>query len=153
MFWQQLGNAGMIPGSYLGYFPLPSGPSETVGVNIPASRADANAGFSLFYVCATDVFFTPGCGHTLFYGAQSPTAEDNWTDFAMYPTLTALDAQRIDTKIDDGRPGTGSVTALPDFTYGGLFTPNCATTTNPDTAIYATTTTSGPQCSLIFSGI
>jgi prepilin-type N-terminal cleavage/methylation domain-containing protein len=157
LVWQHLSNAGLIQGSYtgdLGGMVLNS-PYITVGVNIPASRADANAGFSLSYLCPTSngalVFLPFACGHIFFYGAQSPVGNGNGADLNMYPTLTALDAQRIDQKIDDGSPATGSVTALPNGNGGWVqWAPNCTTTADPATSVY-NISTGGPQCSLMFS--
>jgi hypothetical protein len=38
---------------------------------------------------------------------------DSWEDIPLWAILTAADAQRIDLKMDDGKPGTGSETAPP----------------------------------------
>jgi prepilin-type N-terminal cleavage/methylation domain-containing protein len=148
-FWKDLANAGMIGGAF-SVWPTSGTSYEVVGINVAASRANANAGFSLSYFCPTGdgTAFQPfACGHIFFYGGQTPTGSENWTDLNMYPTLTALDAQRIDAKIDDGIPGTGTVTALSN---GSPFTPNCTTTAVTSTAAYAIAT-SGPQCSLMFN--
>lgn len=66
--------------------------------------------------------------------------------YAFYPVLTTVDAQRIDTKIDDGLPATGAVTTfLPGNSYGG----NCPTMNVVNTAQYALAT-GGIQCALMF---
>ena len=64
------------------------------------------------------------------------------------------DAYDINTKMDDGMPGTGKVFSLPkgsDFVPGNTSTAAC-TTGGPAAAATATYdfTQTGPQCALIF---
>ncbi len=158
LIWEQLANAKLIQGAYYFYhnpnLPVGRGPILTVGLNIPASRISADAGWSLLYVNSSDTFFPPGVyGNTLFYGGGSPDNNGDYRDMPLYSTLTTLDAFNIDSKIDDGKPGTGTVSALPKSNgLSDVFTPNCSTSSTASTAIY-NLTAAGPQCSLIFSKI
>ncbi len=156
--WEQLANAKLVQGSYYfyhnPYLSVGRGPILTAGLNIPASKTDPNAGWALLYANANDTFFSPGLsGNVLLYGGSSASNNGDYRDTPLYPTLTTIDAKNIDTKIDDGNPGTGTVSALPKGSgFSDNFTPNCSTSSTPSTAAYDLTKT-GPQCSLIFSKI
>lgn len=152
--WQHLANAKLITGQFKPSFaPNVSGVQQalqTVGVNIPVSAVNPRTGWSMWFLCLSSeatVFSNSTCSNKLFYGGQSSTANFNWTDMAFNPALSGPDARRLDQKIDDGKPGTGAVRS---FGNGNGFAPNCATTTNPATAVY--NTANSIECSLIFNG-
>ncbi|HEU5047570.1 MAG TPA: prepilin-type N-terminal cleavage/methylation domain-containing protein [Rickettsiales bacterium] len=152
MAWQQLANAGLIEGTYTPITAPTGGSYEVVGLNIPVSKVRANAGFSIFYHCLTgslgNEYFANGhCAHTFFYGAQDSGTNSNWMGLAFYPALSALDAQRIDSKLDNGLPATGTVTTTPT---GGAYGNSCTTTTVVSTAKY-TVTVPGITCMLMFN--
>jgi hypothetical protein len=163
--WQHLSNAGLVAGGYTGFEATGSNPIYLPGLNIPQSRAFANAGFSLFYygpITAGPLFFVgSGINHVIMFGAQSQSTAGNWTGNAAYPILSTLDAYSIDAKIDDGKPGTGSVLSLPAGSYfiapgGGAGWPGAGsvcTTGGPTSALTATydSTQTGPQCALLFN--
>lgn len=108
--WLHLADAGLFPGNYTGA----SGPGDVCydlvpGVNIPLVQGlIANAGIDLAYA-AGDSGVGPGLnssggwntsvyGNVFYFHGVSP--------FAVY---TVPDTYWIDTKIDDGKPGTGNM--------------------------------------------
>ena len=139
-FWQQLSNAGLIEGSY-------NGISGTVqGTNIAKSRL-SGGGFSMFDYKAVAaghaVFFEGNYVRALAFGAATATAP---ADISHGPVLTVDEAWSLDTKIDDGKPGTGR--ALATETGAGTAT-GCASSTTAATAAYSLSNT-GSVCSLVF---
>ncbi|MCK6484497.1 MAG: type II secretion system GspH family protein [Phycisphaerae bacterium] len=152
--WQHLANAGLVEGLY-------SGASSDVtngyepGVNIPLGFQSRDNGFNMFQAYrispgGTDPggFAIPGVypgkyGHIIAYGRAKgvPTKQG-----LPRPALRATDAKTIDDKLDDGRPGTGSVIS---FTPGSAYSPNCTTTANPVDAMYRTEQ-AGVVCALVF---
>ena len=128
--WHQLANAGLVGGTYISSI---SGADQTwpnwvrgvPGGNMPSSSFNSKEGFALHYVCnVASQIFSSMCGNTFFYGAESATFHDNWQDFPIWPVFTVGEASGIDAKIDDGKPGTGGVTASKN---GSVFAPSCAT--------------------------
>lgn len=118
-FWQQLGNAGMIPGSYTGISTIAGGSSwrvATVDVNVPMSSF-RNGGYyvhtsPLNTNCvapnqwsgtnSTDMMLNMQLGLTT---AQDATGGLPWVNIASPSEVSAYDL-----KYDDGKPGRGSVT-------------------------------------------
>lgn len=125
--WQQLNNAGLLEAHMTGiagsggiYHGIP-------GTNIPRGVIDGS-GYTLAYqgsagCCA--MFAATDYRHMLLFGTQTATS------FANGPVITAARMYEIDQKIDDGRPGTGTLRSRPNATE-----PNCATTDNTATAVY-----------------
>lgn len=141
-FWKHLSDAQMIQGAYTGITGTGGrGVDHVIGVNCPASRL-SGAGFSITWlgVPPSDYvqFFVGSYGHILLVGSYNA---GDWTD---NPAFTAQEAQAIDSKYDDGLPGTGNITAFTSVVF-----PNCVTTSNPATAAYNISTT-GPQCSVFY---
>ena len=119
-FWRQLALAGLIEGSYTGL----AGPASwfsVTGTNEPKSRL-SNAGWFDWYgsVVAAGVadhtVYAGDYGNLLLIGLNVLKPEEAWN---------------IDTKMDDGKPGTGKIWAR----EGGLFT-------SPATSAQCTTSTS-----------
>lgn len=141
-FWRQLALAGLVEGSYTGL----AGPGATngeqpiIGTNVPRSKI-SNTGFSSFYLNqpTDNANFFAIQGNILFFGTAiaNSTAGD---------ALRPEEAWNIDTKMDDGRPGTGLVhTTASGNANGGT---NCASTSVASTAIYLLNLTAA-ECSLI----
>ncbi len=153
MTWQHLANAGLVGGSYIpSYFgsnTLTTSPMwvRGAGGNIPSSKHNEKEGFILEYVCNPLTHFFTVCNHYFFYGLQSTIKNSNWLDFPFYPVFTAAEAFAIDSKIDDGKAGTGIVMTFKNAST--VFIPNCATTTVASTAQY-NTSTSDKVCALMF---
>ncbi len=133
LFWQHLAKAGLIEGSYSGVSGPVIGTEAIIGTNSPASRVP-NTGWG------TDSTMSP-YGNYLIYGAKDGLAYI----YTGGPALIPEDAWNIDTKMDDGKPGTGTVVALYMTYYG------CASAGTMD---YATVTyvltQKAKACSFIF---
>jgi prepilin-type N-terminal cleavage/methylation domain-containing protein len=127
---EQLGNAGLLPGTYTG-LPGPLGAGDGVpGTNTLASKIP-NAGFALrFYdaatlACCIGVQTFPNAAksdsNAIVFGRQHDASY--YPGSALFrPAIRAIDAYAIDSKMDDGAPGTGRL-----FSACPGITPNCAT--------------------------
>lgn len=103
-YWQHLANAGLIEGTYNGSMTI------TPGVSTPKSKLDP-------------AYFYPGAGGGYYAGSTSSFAADygknmysfwgNNYDFTTSGSgsLKPEDAWNIDTKLDDGKPGSGIIIA------------------------------------------
>lgn len=106
--WQQLANAGMIEGSFTGIDSAGAlGYDAVPGENIPKGRI-SSTGYSIFHlgiVPPADVnwFPNPINKNILLFGGQA-TNEQPWTG-----VLEPEEVWNIDTKMDDGKPGTGRI--------------------------------------------
>ncbi len=108
MFWQHLGNAGLIEGRYTGMAGPSSDDDDLIGENVPASKLDGGAWNIENYGVWGGGFldFAGDYGnHNFEFGAKD-TVYDEDTDA---PLLTPTEAYGIDSKIDDGKPGLGKV--------------------------------------------
>lgn len=137
--WQHLANAGMIDGNYTGIVGSLGSYDSIPGTNVPASRVPG-AGYFIGYVGSDDGtrdMYAGVYGHALYLGGRDLTAT------FLAPSLTAVEAQALDAKTDDGLPATGNIRTMTPVDL-----PNCATS-NLQTAAY-TTNSSGLACYLIF---
>jgi len=126
--WQHLANAGLIPGSFTGTsvdnaFDHGGGPR----INIPGSRISDNSGYFLQFISTrTDgEHFNPIENHTTLFGNIRPSSLN-----VSNPVITPAEMFSLDTKGDDGKPGTGKMRS---------YTPtvnSCSTDWNPATSIY-----------------
>lgn len=126
--WQHLANAGLIEGVYSGV-PGSAGIFDTVpGLNSPASRTP-NVGYSIMWrgpVSGNSNLFDGSYMNWIRVGSYS--ANNSTIGLAFRPE----EVWNIDTKIDDGSPAFGRITANKPF--GG--TPDCTTTSVSATAEY-----------------
>lgn len=118
-FWQQLANAGLIEGSYSGV----TGPEDAgtcVGVdhepgfNSPKGKF-GNSGFSVVndnVDTAPYLFIGSYTNAFAFGGVYTACA-------TLAPILTPEEAWNIDTKLDDGKPGTGKIRPRNNYASGG----------------------------------
>lgn len=119
--WQQLAAAGMVEGTYVGMAYNPGGATDCchagIGINVPASILPGG-GYTLMYSAWPDDHANSWGipRHVLVFGAQDSL---RWT---YAPVLTPIEAQSIDTKIDDGFPAFGNV-----MSYKSALTPGCTT--------------------------
>jgi hypothetical protein len=87
--WQHLANAGLIEGQYDGTYVTP-GPQLRPGKNVPASKFGNN----IWWVASdTDQHVMLGLYQT------------DWGPLV----LTPEEAWNVDTKLDDGKPGSGKI--------------------------------------------
>lgn len=137
--WQHLANSGLIEGSFNGVptAGIVSGSIEayqcTAHLNCPAGRiADTGWGFAERRGSGSAEYYDRVYGNRLHFGASSNSAFTG-------PALRPEEQWNIDVKMDDGRPGTGSLVSYKSSstTRGG-----CSTTDDSATAEYALTSRS-----------
>ncbi len=140
-FWQHLSNEGLIEGRYNGRHYG----HAVIGQNAPRSRLqnvtarlgsgptdiDADGGPGLNNSINYYDYFN--YGNFVFYGRKP---QSTWNPHA--PFATATEAWNIDTKFDDGKPGTGNWLS---YKAGGTASwlagsGNCANSSNYQTAEY-----------------
>ena len=129
-FWQHLANANLIWGGPMTGVAGPNAYYQQItGVNVPAS-AVGTVGISTWGTVNCTLLssgFFPVFYRTLFViGAP---ADDG---YAQAPFLTPLEAFNIDSKYDDGRPGSGNIMTFTPDAYS-----NCATSDDPKNATYS----------------
>lgn len=143
--WQHLVDAGVIKGSYTGALSSrTSGNKPDPGMNIPASKI-SGAGLSILYAAPTTAgatgYFPGNYHHVIVFGA--PVSAHASTYGA---AISPADAESIDQKLDDGKPGTGNIMSFPTGTLASCTTGDY---TASATATYKISDTN-LDCSLIF---
>ena len=138
-FWKQLANAGLIEGSYSGVVQGTTLKFHEIGVDVPRLKLN-NAGISTRamgrFVEASANFFPGEYGNVFYVGSQS----NNFMTAG--PIFIPEEAWNIDTKMDDGRPGTGRVITKEASTA-------CHNNSDPALSEYQLQTAS-EECYLIF---
>lgn len=102
-FWQHLANAGLIEGRYTGYDA--AGGAAVPQTNIPGSKMPSGGWVTNHNGVLTGdpAWFDADYGQSLsFYNRSSPTR---------YGILLPAEAWNIDTKMDDGKPYSGKLSA------------------------------------------
>jgi prepilin-type N-terminal cleavage/methylation domain-containing protein len=138
LFWQHLANAGLWSGNYTGVSAAAgayNGVAE-IGVNIPASKVTGGGGYMVadFSDGGTDPNFayaTADYSRSMLFGA-------NWLDWGanLTPVMTGREMLALDTKIDDGKPQSGTVITQPPWFNAYMGVPACVTSREPTTATY-----------------
>ena len=109
-FWRQLALAGLIEGTYTGVAGTGTGYHDVIGSNVPRSRV-GTAGFSVHYSdlsgASHPFYFSTNNGNYLLFGAAQLSG---YTDSS---AIKPEEAWNIDTKMDDGKPGSGAVYGPP----------------------------------------
>lgn len=101
---RQLANAGLIEGSYAGYYIGYWG--HAPGQNIPISKIGSNGGVAIQSLAPGDLNYTTTLYFTGDFGNSIAVGQMDYTG-----TLLPEEAWNIDTKLDDGKPGQGVVIA------------------------------------------
>lgn len=140
-FWQHLSNAGLITGNYTGAYTA-SSPWYATGINIPGSKLNNDTYWWMSnygYWAATVNTFGASYNNTL--SAYS---------LALGANLRPEEAWNIDTKMDDGKPGTGKAIA-----YKGDTSFPCTSNFNniSDTNATYNLTNSGLICYFDFANV
>lgn len=138
--WQHLANAGLVEGAFIGTGSPAPGYQVAAGKNVPRSRFPNGAWCVRWQASGpggANHFDSPNSGHAFVFGADS-SAEP-----CEAPVLSPEDALNVDSKIDDGRPATGSVQALWRATCAN------ATSASDREARYRATITQ-PECALVY---
>lgn len=133
---QEMALAGIIEGNYSGVASSPVVP----GTNVYPSRYSNGTFWPIRWEEATYVYDnTSGGGSLNFIYFGAPIAGQVWPYGVI---LTAQDAWNMDTKLDDGKPGTGRV-------LGGGFTRGCSDNISRTLANYSLTNTA-VTCTLAY---
>lgn len=146
--WRQLGLAGFLSGQFSGTFASGSTNwcSARAGENVPSSSLGEGGVFQFLSnptvtAASSSYYFKDFTENVLLLGSSL-----GGTNAALFPTITASNARNIDTKMDDGKPGSGTV-------MGPLSTnaasPGCTTSAVASTANYVVNDTD-ILCSLFF---
>jgi prepilin-type N-terminal cleavage/methylation domain-containing protein len=106
--WQQLANAGLIKGQYIGS--LNSSNKIEIGLTSPGA-AYGNGTYDIYYTGSTGQIFGQ-YGH--FIKLASPTSGT-----VNGPFVSAIDAKALDTKFDDGLADSGRMIATDSTTTSG----------------------------------
>lgn len=132
--WQHLAYAGLVEGSYTGASGTAASFTRVGGTNMPRGKLQ-NSLFDLVYY--TGPILTGGSPQ-FFEGPYNTNALIllNGTNGN---TLKPDEVWNLDIKLDDGKPGLGSVWV---YKNSSTWSPGCATTDSPSTAEYALTSTS-----------
>lgn len=128
--WQHLANAGMIEGDFAGTsFALRTDNLNRPGVNVPRSRL----GDTAFWGFRSNVTALDSGGSSDWFAMPAASfmtlGNDTLVGEGSGPVMTPEEAWSIDTKLDDGAPGTGFIRT---FKAGGNNNPNCADGTTTD---------------------
>lgn len=143
-FWQQLANARLIEGAYDGVRGPGTYSASTVpGINSPPTRI-SNGCWSVYPTALTTAFNinTNMVANVLLAGGLGAAAPNY--DYCHRNFIRPEEMWNIDTKMDDGRPGQGSVVS-----WNQARSPDCITTNDPTTAEYNFATTIA-ACSVNF---
>ena len=121
--WQHLSKAEMIKGTFTGAAGSAGVRDRVPGDNVPASQL-SNAGWGLISITLTDIaggyvqipYTAPDMApnHVLWIGRGSVSG----TSDSQKPVLSPHEANDIDTKSDDGLPGSGKIVAQANGTTG-----------------------------------
>ncbi len=146
-FWQHLALAGLIEGTYTGLAGGGSISHAMIGTNAPRSKLN-NAGWSIYPFPTTIAIDNAGWANFEgTYGNQFLLGAEVSTSVTEGRAIKAEEAWNIDTKLDDGKPGTGTVR-----TYENRCNDNTYSTTLPraNIANYRLNDTS-IDCNLLFN--
>lgn len=140
--WRHLANAGLIEGTYTGLSASATVEQPSLGVNVPESKM-TGVGYSIHSApnqAEDSIYFSGDYRLILTIGAVMNSALMRTAAFS--PT----DMVAVESKLDDGRPGTGIVRA---YKYT-----NCVSDTAVAADKFATTyvlTSQAASCAMIYS--
>lgn len=147
--WEQLSRAGLIEGAYVYSSTAGLSEAQAMGVEFPALGI-SQSGVTFAYVGVVNgVNMSPpnvhgNMGNFLHFGAPS-----SYSTGLAGGTMKAEEAFNIDTKIDDGKPGTGAFLAHYDASDPSVLTIRCVNSFNNPAAYYNLTFTA-KGCNLWF---
>jgi prepilin-type N-terminal cleavage/methylation domain-containing protein len=138
--WQQLSNAGLMNGKFTGAPGDKSLSAALPKVNVPESKL-IGAGWTLNFMLlnSNSMLWADQYGHLLNLGAA---VEGDYTRGAI---MTPDEAVNIDTKIDDGKPGTGIIRA-----WRTTILSDCTKNDNAQSGAIYNGTFQDRACSLVF---
>jgi len=128
-FWQQLANAGLIPGIYSGAH-VDGGPfteSAVIGIDLPAAKAINGAGWLIHFW--ENNSYAAYDSHYANKNYLSLVVGDSGVGQTFYPmgggylgALNPQDAYSIDAKADDGIPYSGTIIPFNAYSINSLTT-------------------------------
>jgi prepilin-type N-terminal cleavage/methylation domain-containing protein len=148
-FWQHLSNAGYIQGSFNG-IPAGAATSATSNANAPAGSLPSTLWGTWWYVstqAGTANLLHMSYLQHLWLGKYSAGSLPNG------PAFSAKEAQSVDSKMDDGMPGLGTVIA---FRWSTCTNATDMDDINTTYKLYSTATSTpnlGQTCTLIFRNL
>lgn len=149
LFWKHLANAGVLAGSYSG---ISDGSTSyaTTSNNAPGGKIFN----SLWYIQDFGVLTGSIFGFDGVYNNSMEFGLYKVNEDPINPILTAKEMWALDSKIDDGKPGTGLLRAEQYGTNCTAEADGVSTTTYSDTttAVYRITST-GKVCALLFTNV
>jgi prepilin-type N-terminal cleavage/methylation domain-containing protein len=107
-FWQHMANSGLISGRYTGVSTTATATDSaaSVGSNVPGSKISGAGWYALqltSYDYTSTTYFEGNYGLVLTYGGNVSNALPTAAVF------NASEAWSLDSKLDDGMPGTGGI--------------------------------------------
>lgn len=107
-FWRQLALAGLIEGNYTGIAGAGAANEQIPGTTVPRSKMN-NAGWGVNYIAPSFAGSATAykVDYSNYFAFGAPIAGDMPAGAALKPE----EAWNIDTKMDDGKSGTGKVIA------------------------------------------
>lgn len=140
--WQQLGNSGLVDGKFSGTY-ADAVNQYQVGTNLPASKYTGGGWTLLYYINSGSGTGTygPVSGHMLSFGKT----DSDGTLMTYRALLPPVEALSIDTKLDDGKPGSGKI-----ITMRTSILSDCTTNDSSQTNATYKTSYTAAACSLLF---
>jgi prepilin-type N-terminal cleavage/methylation domain-containing protein len=146
-FWRQLAFAGLIEGTYTGVAGPGGGEDTLVGTNAPKSKLN-NGGWTAYSITSN---FGDTQTYTYTYGNLFELGSYVGTSRTYGALLKPEELWNIDTKLDDGKPGTGTLIARESMNWNGTAGTKCTTSTsNIDYAGLYNLSNSGVSCAAYF---
>lgn len=152
--WQHMANAGLIEGTYAGVR-FSSGNAVTEPRwNLPGTKINNAVGFNLTWLGQRtsgaygtgEYYYDDHYGNTIVFGKKG-----GWHGTGWVGGVATEDAWNLDTKMDDGKPGTGDIKTLIYNSAGdNSSSALCANNTDPSLAEYDVANTDSNACALIF---
>lgn len=126
-FWQQLANAGLIEGQYIGVGANSNTGYAKPGVSVPRSRI-SSGGFAMQHsgnLTGSPHYFDGDYSNFVRFGA------DDSVGYLNSPVLNPQEMWNVDSKLDDARPAYGKIRP-----FKSPVNANCTTTDVASTADY-----------------
>lgn len=143
-FWEQLNLAGMVEKTFTGAAGGGGADHSIPGTNVPDSRIQ-QSGFSFFYRndAGSTTTYVANLGNQLAYGGVVANSKPTTA------ILTPVDAFSMDTKMDDGVPGTGKwiANSTGSAVWGNAAACTTSTSNTDYTGAYRTTISDVASCS------
>lgn len=145
--WQQLVAAEMIAGSFAGVHGSGGVDDAEAGINVPASVLEGGAfSFQSLGDLSTNPSYFPGIYDNIMVFGKARTDDAPYNG-----AITAVEAQNMDAKVDDGKPGYGTVRTYTATTMRGYTGSECVTTDVASSSEYSTAFATQPvSCFLVF---